>query len=520
MGERTNVLLVVLDSVRAKNTSLHGYERETTPFLSEFADRSTVYTQARAPSIHSIASHVSMFTGEHVESHGASYHTTQIDPTRTVWHELEAEFGYATGLFTNNRIVSNASNLGESFGHVHEPTYPLAQRLENRIDGTALKRLYFRGYDLFARLGETVGSDDADEASDARAEPDDRSGPEYEHGDDRPDARADGVSGDDGGASGDESTGGLTGALGLGGGSGSGYKTLYGGNFVDAFLDWERRQDGPWAACINLMDAHSPYEPEAEFDRWAQRRHHRIQREEKPSTWETLRGRGWERLAALEHLYDGAIRQTDAVVDELVSALRQRGLLSETLLVVTADHGEAFGERSRLDESVRLRGHKWGIPEVLTHVPLVVSEPGQQEGATVEDVASLTNLPAAIRGAAIDDYDRRSLTDEVVFASTFRLPEEKRSKYASVADIDRYLGPWRAVYETEGESVRKFAQSGDRYLTAVVEGAGETTVSSREPHDRVAEAFDRLSDSDLLTEERSDIDEELEQQLEDLGYIR
>jgi glucan phosphoethanolaminetransferase (alkaline phosphatase superfamily) len=33
-----NVLLVILDSVRAKNTSLHGYGERTTPFLESFAE--------------------------------------------------------------------------------------------------------------------------------------------------------------------------------------------------------------------------------------------------------------------------------------------------------------------------------------------------------------------------------------------------------------------------------------------------------------------------------------------------
>jgi len=113
--------------------SLYGYERETTPFLTEFAERSTLYTQARSPGIHSIASHVSMFTGEHVEEHEALHHTAQIDPEQSIWTELRGEFGYATGLFTNNRIVSNASNLGSHFDYQFNPEYSLAKRLENTL---------------------------------------------------------------------------------------------------------------------------------------------------------------------------------------------------------------------------------------------------------------------------------------------------------------------------------------------------------------------------------------------------
>ena len=524
MSEPNNVLVVILDSVRAKNTSLHGYGRETTPFLSTFADRSTVYTQARAPGIHSIASHVSMFTGAHVEEHGATHHTTAIDPTRTVWHDLEREHGYATGLFTNNRIVSNASNLADCFGHVHEPDYPLTDRLENRIDGTVLKRAYFRGYDGLARLTAALGSDhngtQADTGGNETVQTADSNGRAG-----RTDAGQTGGGDSDGGVLDRLSAGiagGVRGMAGLAGlsGANTGYKTLFGGEFVGAFLDWEAQQDGPWAACLNLMDAHSPYEPQPEYDRWADGRNWRIQREAKPSVWETLDGEGWDRLAALEPLYDGAIRQTDAVVRKLVAALEQRGMLADTLLVVTSDHGEAFGEQSRLLPAVRLRDHKWGVHEALTHVPLVVSYPGQSERRVVEAAVSLTDTPALVRTAVTDGTDGDPLTGDEVLTSTFRLPEEKTSKYGSIDDIDRYVGPWRAVYETREDSVRKFAQKGERGLTLDIGGPRETTVLDHDDDGRVAEAYDRLADTDLVTQQTTDIDDDLEEQLEDLGYIR
>ena len=500
MTERKNILVVILDSVRARNTSLHGYDRETTPFLSSFADRSTLYTQARAPGIHSIASHVSIFTGAHVEEHGARRHIAQIEPDRTVWRQLQTEFDYTTGLFTNNRIVSNASNLADAFEHVHEPDYPLAKRLENHIDGTVLKRAYFRGYDGFARLSAALD----------RAEPSRGGEPPAEAG---PLGRL--SSGLAAGA------GRVAEATGLSEfGADSGYKTLYGGNFADAFLSWADRQTGHWAACINLMDAHSPYEPTDEFDCWAEQTHWRAQAE-KPSARETLGGRGWDRLAALEPLYDGAIRQTDAVLRDLVADLERRGALSETLLVITSDHGEAFGERSRLSPGVRLRDHKWGIHELLTHVPLVVSYPGQQGGRLVETAVSLTDTPALLRTAATDETGSDPLqSDEPVLASTFLLPEEKRSKYGSVDDIEQYVGPWRAVYETRDGVVRKFARTGEQALTLDIEAAGEVTEVARDDDGRVAEAYSELTDADLVTDETAELDDDLEQQLEDLGYIQ
>ncbi|PSQ46184.1 sulfatase [Halobacteriales archaeon SW_7_65_23] len=504
MTDRANVLLVILDSVRAENTSLHGYERETTPFLEGFADRATWYRQARAPGIHSIASHVSMFTGAHVEEHRALHHTAQIDLEETVWRDLAAE-GYATGLFTNNRIVSNASNLGEAFDHLYTPEYSLAKRLENTLGNPLVERTYFRIADTTARVSEGIQSGPAPLRAAASAAG----------------SAADWI-------------GGLTGGDDDGDGDGSddgagGFKTEYGGTFTDAFLEWEDQQDGPWAACINLMDAHSPYEPEPEFDKWGSEADREAQDSGMPSVRETLADRGWDRLAALEPLYDGTIRQADAVVRELIADLERRGALSETLVIVTSDHGEAFGEASRVDPDLRLREHKWGIHEVLTHVPLVVQYPGQETGRTVDEVVSLTDIPAVATdldaavgvegGDASEDRDP-FVTGGPVLASTFRLPESKVAKYRSVDGVERFVGPWRAVYETREDAVRTFASRGEDHVTADVEFNGDATVVSRDRHDRVTGAYGRLEASDVVTEETTEIDDDLEDQLEHLGYIR
>jgi arylsulfatase A-like enzyme len=510
-----NVLLVVLDSARAQNTSLHGYEHETTPFLETFGERSTVYTQARAPSIHSIASHVSMFTGLPVEAHEATRHTAQIDTTRTVWHDL-ATRGYATGLFTNNQIVSGASNLGDSFEETVTPEYPTATKIQSRFKDTRLEDAWFTAYDRVSALslfGDARQSD-AEEGGTAVTEDGSTDGGILDHLGDGVDAILDRVGGE------------------------AGYKSIYGGEFVDDFLAWESTQSGPWAACLNLMDPHSPYEPASEFDQWADEENWQAQAN-KPDIRTTLAGEGWDRIEALEPLYDGGIRQADEAVRELIDGLDERGVLDNTLVILTSDHGEAFGEQSRLKPDVRLRGHKWGIPEVLTHVPLVIKYPGQQEGGTVEQVVSLTDLPrmtgsvldAAEQGALSSEApDEASLTadspdedpmlpDGPVLASTFRIPEKKRAKYSSIDGLDEFVGPWRAVYEDDEGVVRKYAQTDEHYATMEIDGT-DVEVLDRDPHERVAAAYEGLTDDEILTARTADIDDDLESRLEDLGYMR
>jgi arylsulfatase A-like enzyme len=67
--------------------------------------------------------------------------------------------------------------------------------------------------------------------------------------------------------------------------------------------------------------------------------------------------------------YDSEIAFSDSIVGDLVAALERRGILERTIVVVTADHGEAFGEHGN-------RFHGRSCYEEQTHVPLVVRIPG------------------------------------------------------------------------------------------------------------------------------------------------
>jgi arylsulfatase A-like enzyme len=463
---RPNILLVVLDSARVQNMSLYGYDRNTTPFLERFAERSTLYTQARAPSIHSIASHVSMFTGLHLEEHRATDHESQIDTSQSIWKELSREFGYDTGLFTNNYVISQTSNLKDCF------EYNSNMRLR-------AKKKYL-GRNPIGQEGRILTSDS-------------KLGSAANHLWNKTLKLRDRIVVPDRYAPGDK--------------------------FVDSFLDWQEDRSDPWAACINLMDTHYPFQPEPEFDNWGSTELRNIQ-EDQPGTRELLDGRGWSRLEALEPLYDGSLLQADAIVKKLVTELERRSELDETLLVITSDHGEGFGEHSRTVPGVRMRRHSWGIHEVLTHVPLVINYPEQRDGTVVRTAFSLTDIPEVVRtvldGASIPPTIDRS----PVLSSTLRLLPEKAADYDSIDGVEKYVGPWRAVYDNaDGSKIRKHVQKDEYFATIDIRAPGDVEVVSTEPTQRVEEVFEQLSESDVQTE-TAEIDDESRERLKDLGYIR
>jgi len=96
--------------VRARNTSVHGYDRTTTPSLEEFAERATVYNKARSPGVWTLASRTSMFTGYHVDEHRLTHNDHATEAGHSLWEELSAR-GYRTGMFSHNPFLTGGSGL-------------------------------------------------------------------------------------------------------------------------------------------------------------------------------------------------------------------------------------------------------------------------------------------------------------------------------------------------------------------------------------------------------------------------
>jgi arylsulfatase A-like enzyme len=81
----------------------------------------------------------------------------------------------------------------------------------------------------------------------------------------------------------------------------------------------------------------------------------------------------------LEHIvatYDGEIRSMDDGFGYLVEYLREQGLYDETLIVLTSDHGEEFGEHGKVG------WHSHSLFDELLRVPLIVKLPGAAGAGT------------------------------------------------------------------------------------------------------------------------------------------
>jgi arylsulfatase A-like enzyme len=97
-----------------------------------------------------------------------------------------------------------------------------------------------------------------------------------------------------------------------------------------------------------------------------------------------------EEVEYLVALYDAEIAHLDARLGELFSFMRQRGLYDDTLIIVTADHGEHFGEHG-------MYSHVASLYEPVVHVPLIVKWPRGMTGPAARDeLVQLTDIVPTI----------------------------------------------------------------------------------------------------------------------------
>ena len=110
-----NVLLLILDTVRAQDLSLYGYARETSPELERLASTGVAFDRAIAPAPWTLPSHASMFTGLPPDRLSTDFHAA-LDAAAPTIAEVLAARGYATGGFVANlSYTTRRSGLDRGF---------------------------------------------------------------------------------------------------------------------------------------------------------------------------------------------------------------------------------------------------------------------------------------------------------------------------------------------------------------------------------------------------------------------
>lgn len=158
-------------------------------------------------------------------------------------------------------------------------------------------------------------------------------------------------------------------------------------------LEWlERHRAEPFFLFLHTYQVHEPYEPPPGY------------------VEQVASGHGADRVATENALYDGEIRYTDDVLATFLAALETHGLDENTLVVLTADHGQHFGEHGTF-------GHGLTLWEPVLHVPLLLRGPDVPAGARVGDPVGLIDvLPTVLELLGVSsprDIQGRSLVPKL-----------------------------------------------------------------------------------------------------------
>ena len=163
--------------------------------------------------------------------------------------------------------------------------------------------------------------------------------------------------------------------------------------------DWiETKKDGRFFAYVHTIDPHVPYDPPDEFLKLYDARDYdgQVKNRLTPKLLEDAKGNNPKVVfterdkARLNALYDGEITYHDHYFGKFLERLRAMGVLDDTLLVITSDHGEEFDDHGSW-------GHGHSVYNELLRVPLIFYFPGNvPEGARVSDVVTTAGIAATV----------------------------------------------------------------------------------------------------------------------------
>jgi arylsulfatase A-like enzyme len=474
--KRPNVLVIVLDTVRADHLSVYGYPRPTTPGLERLAAEGVVFEQALAPAPWTLPSHATLFTGLYPAQHGSGRLHPRLDGHLVTLTELLAQQGYQTVGFSNNSWVSRATNFDQGFEYFED--FKGIWRVWRSISRLTAAQIYQHFF------------------------------PVQLHGD------------RSGGA-------GRTNAA------------------IRRWFDSRHDAGRPFFLFINYLDAHFPYHaPEPFRTKFVEPGHLRFATElldaeaqdeadftPPPIDWDPAK---W---GALSDLYDGELAYLDAMVSELLADLRRRGLLDQTLVVITSDHGEHLGEHS-------LFLHRFSVYEPTLRIPLLMRLPGRlPAGLRTSNWVGLTDvLPTVLRlvdvrvpievagelpgqslvGSPVSVPPDRMLIGDYEVPSNL-LPRYRRRTKVSAEQEHYFQRGLRSVHHENWKFI--WATDGRHELYDLSRDSGETNnLVTQLPEQAAAMQAglqERLAGMSAIggQEQTPELDPETREQLRALGYV-
>jgi uncharacterized sulfatase len=463
MAESPNVLWITLDSVRTDHTTMGGYHRDTTPELQRITDMDSGgwYSECIAHSNTTRISTASIITGTYPSHHGVRRNRVLPAGLDTVPEILSRE-GYHTIGISRNANSSMGFDRGfDDFEWIASSTF---------LDAVDASTIVKYGLNI-RRHSAGFTTDTAKHAT-----------------------------------------------------------PFIINDMAKRRIDRFEGRDQPFFMYLHYNEPHRPYYPPLPYlDRYtddiamsteeaaevAMEMHH--------NAHEIIAGGvdyTEEEWAALLAMYDAEIAYTDACVGRLVDHVRSLDL-GDTVVVVTADHGELFGEHGLLT-------HKMVLHDALINVPLVTlgfEHVGVETDDIVQHADVMQTLVAMAGGdtAQFQGIDLRHETREYAVSQDWEIDHfiEEFQGYNPDFDASRYHTPLLTCLRDHDFKFQRSEEGSE--LFALPHEEADVADEHPEVAERMAaelEAWmERFGEPVSDGEEQEEFSDAMKDQLEDLGYL-
>jgi arylsulfatase A-like enzyme len=375
---RPNVVLIIIDTLRADHLSCYGYPQKTTPNIDALALQAVKYNHAYATAPWTLPSIASLMTGMYPVGHGADRlnATDAVDNPALAIAGLNKKYtplaallknsGYTTAGVISCVFLRNKFGLNQGFDYYDEHI-PSAGNIMRTCAAVSFLNIFFPINDVLISKG---------------------------HDDKR-----------------------------------------IGDQVNASVIDWlnQYKNTDPFFLLVHYFDVHQPYFPKklglqsvpySIKSRYAKCANYSDL--EKQITDSVIQGQKKllpDEKEFLTKNYDDHIVSVDAKIGQLFSHLKEMNLYDESMIIIVADHGEAFGEHD-------LMLHGICLYEDNLHVPLIIKYPlSDQKKGTVDYPVSLTGfvptvlsylslrIPDYVQGAPFPDQQH-----QVIFANNVKIP--------------------------------------------------------------------------------------------------
>jgi len=230
--------------------------------------------------------------------------------------------------------------------------------------------------------------------------------------------------------------------------------------------------------------------------------------------------------AYIKAMYDGQVRYVDKLIERIVSWLKEKGIFDNTLVVVTADHGEEFWDHKNFEH-----GHT--LYDELIRVPLIFAGDGLRHEVVERPVRLIDILPTVLKMAGIkssdyrlegvglfDKSNRRKPVPPVFVMNTLYGPEKygliRGSRKLIMNTTDMNPGKDKIIGYSSEDPVEFYDLSGDPRETENLAGAeteGETLAGLK----RILKTF--IEKAPVFKSKQVKLDKKTRDELKTLGYF-